>query len=292
MTLRIRIPFEKPPPHHDCAGRGTHSFIRVVRTPDRNVFAVKSTMLKRLRRVEERRLWNEIDILRTVRHPHILKFHRAEVESDVVHMFTEWCPMGDLHSILQGRTHIIEESFVWKVLVELLDALRSLHTREVPIIHRDIQPSNILFDRAQKARLADFGLAVRRESSGCTLEPCGSHPYASVEQRIGGAYDESSDIWSLGCTMFEMCSRHPPFQHQSNTREVLLYVATRGTPEIPPFYSAKLRRVLRRMMSLDPAERPTAVGLLAEIAAGVITRSPTRKIESKRRKPAKRPVSR
>ena len=164
----------------------------------------------------------------------------------------------------------------------LADALRVAHQHH--IVHRDIKPSNVLVDRDGLARLTDFGLARIEESpegNGQDFLPVqpltktgqlmGTLAYMSPEQVLGRRLDGRSDIFSLGCVLYELCTGEPAFGGSASKGEVLNAVLNaQPTPitELNPEFPAGLERIVGKCLAKDEEARyQSAVDLLEDLRA-------------------------
>lgn len=140
----------------------------------------------------------------------------------------------------------VEERFVWRVLYQLISALQTCHSwvSSTVILHRDIKPANVFLDDVGNVKLGDFGLACKlgADQPGCIETMVGTPFYMSPvsilaktctihfeqlkllmsflkfqEVLKGEMYDSKSDVWSLGCLVYELCARKPPFHAQNIT---------------------------------------------------------------------------
>jgi hypothetical protein len=161
-----------------------------------------------------------------------------------------------------------------------LDVLSGLqHAHAAGIVHRDIKPGNILLSSSGPAKVADFGIAM---SSGDTTELAarglfvGTVVYSSPEQLLGGEVGPRSDLYSLGCVLYECLAGTPPFDAEDTSRAVLQHRFADPRPlaehnaEVPTRMAAAIGRALAK----DPADRfPTAAAMRAELA-GAVSRPP------------------
>lgn len=148
-------------------------------------------------------------------------------------------------------------------------ALAAAHA--VGVVHRDIKPANILLDGNGNATVTDFGIALVtsrpvRESSGVTA---GTPHYMSPEQALGEQVDGRSDVYALGVVLYEMLTGARPFTGRNATEVIARHISapiprvSDREPETP----AALVRVVSRMLTKDPAGRPSADELVAELTA-------------------------
>lgn len=142
------------------------------------------------------------------------------------------------------------------------------------LVHRDVKPANILFDALGSAYLTDFGLAKDTEGSVLTLpgQALGSLDYMSPEQVRGDAVSAASDVYALGCVMYETLCGRSPFAHVRGARVMWAHLrepppdprAVR--PELPPALAAALLTALAK----DPVDRPATAGTYARLLAAAV----------------------
>lgn len=151
---------------------------------------------------------------------------------------------------------------MWKCFAEIVSALKVCHRRKdgsktCPVLHRDIKPGNILLDNRGRVKMGDFGLAKQLASqSKFAYTNVGTPFYMSPEMINETKYNEKSDIWALGCLVYEMCALKPPFD-ATNHLSLAVKINTGKFDRIPAKYSDELHRAVRWCLQLDSAARPT-----------------------------------
>lgn len=215
-------------------------------------------------------LVTEVTLLRDLRHPHIVRYFDRIVckETKQLYILIEYCPGGDLATVIKtcikSNNHI-EERFVWRVLHQLISALQTCHSwiSSTIILHRDIKPANVFLDGAGNVKLGDFGLACKLDADqpGCIETMVGTPFYMSPEVMKGEMYNTKSDVWSLGCLIYELCTLKPPF-HAQNIKELASKVSTGRFERIPPHYSDSLQRVLNSLLLVNQEQRPSIFDLI------------------------------
>ncbi|XP_017116281.1 serine/threonine-protein kinase Nek2 [Drosophila elegans] len=208
-------------------------------------------------------LVSEISVLRQLQHPNIVQYyhHLVNREAKSVYIVMECCAGGDLAQIVQrARTQRkrFEEPYIWRVLFQLCRALQVCHNK-IPngtILHRDIKPANIFLDEAGNAKLGDFGLArmLRRDQS-FAASFVGTPHYMSPELVRGRKYDRKSDVWAVGCLVYEMCALRPPFRGRAFD-QLSEKIAQGEFSRIPAIYSADLQEIIAFMLAVDHEQRP------------------------------------
>ncbi|RJP64108.1 MAG: serine/threonine protein kinase [Candidatus Abyssobacteria bacterium SURF_17] len=146
-------------------------------------------------------------------HPNIVRFYNFEEMAEGKYLLMEFIG-GESLALIASRKpeRRFAESEVIRYAGEVCDALKYAHAENV--VHRDIKPSNILVTPDGRVKLADFGIALIKETATDEAENeiAGTPTYMSPEQILGKPVDGKSDIYSLGVTMYEMLAGQPPFR--------------------------------------------------------------------------------
>ncbi|CAK0844258.1 unnamed protein product [Prorocentrum cordatum] len=224
----------------------------------------------RARYSSESRRWNqEVEIMRSLDHPNIVKLVESFQDRRNMHLVVELCTGGQLLSGVVTKGELFSEQKMAAVLQQILRGTLYLHS--CWIAHRDLKPENLLLssDAATKdtaVKIIDFGLA-RRFAAGEVLKTMvGSPVYVAPEVLNGKGYDSQCDIWSIGGTAFVLACGHVPFT--GKTEKSVLDKVARG---IPCFLPAHWRRVpahakafVQTLLTKSPERRPTAALALAD----------------------------
>ena len=127
-------------------------------------------------------------------------------------------------------------------------------------MHRDIKSANILIHKGA-VKLADFNVSKVVNNQGMLKTQTGTPYYASPEVWMDKPYDFKSDIWSLGCVLYEMATLRPPFR-APNMRGLYKKVISAQYPPLPNRYSSELQKTIESMLRVKPSQRPTSEQLL------------------------------
>jgi len=168
---------------------------------------------------------------------------------------------GDLYNKILQQKRIggyMPERDVWHFFIQMVRGLQCLH--ELKIVHRDIKCANIFMTKAGVLKLGDLNVS-KVAKRGMLSTQTGTPYYASPEVWKDKPYDAKSDIWSIGCVLYEMCTLNPPFRApdmQGLYRKVLAgkYQA------IPSTYSPDLHNMVRACLQLNPMLRPSCAMIL------------------------------
>ena len=195
------------------------------------------------------RFLQEYEMIGEIDHPNIVKIYDLGVSDDHAHIAMEYLPGGDLKQRID--TSILEADAV-AYLRQIADALSKLHS--IGILHRDLKPGNIMLRDDGSIALIDFGLAKRlrlQQEITDSGEIFGTPYYMSPEQGHANSVDERSDLYSLGCVIFRLWARRPPFVGTPFQRVRARYDAPAPSllglaPDVPPALAALVARLLQR----------------------------------------------
>ena len=168
---------------------------------------------------------------------------------------------GDLYQKIvkhQKANRRIDEGQIWKIFVEMVKALKALHARN--ILHRDLKSANVFLQKNGAAKLGDLNVS-KVAKKGLLYTQTGTPYYASPEVWRDQPYGTKSDIWSLGCVLYEMCALKPPFR--ANDMNGLYKRVLKGQyPPIDKSYSSDLARVIAQLLKVDSNIRPSCSQIL------------------------------
>lgn len=243
-------------------GKGKFSVVfKATRRRDEQPVALKKIAIFDLMdaRAREKTL-KEVRLVQSVSHPNIVQYLDAFIENKELYIAFEWAEAGDLKRQIHKaneKSLRFEERTIWRYFSQLCAAI--LHLHRARIMHRDLKPANIFLTLQGVVKVGDLGLG--RHLSENTLEArskVGMPLYMSPEVLRGEPYDWKSDVWSLGCILYELAMLRSPFKSEGLNLYGLFQKINKGEyEEVPPLYSDHLRRLVARMISLTAADRPT-----------------------------------
>ena len=193
----------------------------------------------------------ELLIMKKIKHPNIVSFYDSFEESNQLNIIIEYCEKGDLQEFLNGRK--MKEKHALHYFYQILQGLNYLHSNN--IIHRDIKPQNILIDKYNVCKIADFGFARYKEEDTLLKTVCGSPLYMAPEIIKKQHYTESADIWSAGVLFYQMLTGYQPFKCSSFYELSKLVDDGEDCIKYPPYMTAVSRDILQNVFIFDYNER-------------------------------------
>ncbi|KAF5560302.1 NEK kinase [Fusarium napiforme] len=275
-------------------GHGSFGIIRKVRRrTDGFIMCRKEISYLRMSQKEREQLHAEFQILSHLRHPNIVAYyHREHLKvSQDLHLYMEYCGNGDLGRVIKDlalKGQRAQESFVWSIFSQLVMALYRCHYGVDPpevganvlgltqgnaaggpkvpagtmtILHRDLKPENVFLGEDNSVKLGDFGLSKMIKSHDFASTYVGTPFYMSPEICAAEKYTLKSDIWSLGCIIYELCAREPPFNAKTHF-QLVQKIKEGKFPALPDVYSPELYQVIRDCLRVNPDRRPDTSELL------------------------------
>ncbi|XP_050287530.1 integrin-linked protein kinase 1 [Quercus robur] len=203
---------------------------------------------------------DELALLQKIRHPNVVQFLGAVTQSSPMMIVTEYLPKGDLRAFLKKKGALKPITAV-RFALDIARGMNYLHENKPPIIHRDLEPSNILRDDSGHLKVADFGvskLMTVKEDRPLTCQET-SCRYIAPEVYKNEEYDTKVDVFSFALILQEMIEGCPPFSAKQENEVPKVYAAK----ERPPFnspakhYAHGLKELIEECWSEKPAKRPT-----------------------------------
>ncbi|KAK7081182.1 Serine/threonine-protein kinase sik3 [Halocaridina rubra] len=198
-----------------------------------------------------RKILREIEILKKLRHPHVIRLYQVMQTERMIYLVTEYASGGELFDFVVSHGKM-RESEARKKFLQILAALRYCHKRG--IVHRDLKAENLLLDKDQNIKIADFGFSNFYTPGVMLSTWCGSPPYAAPELFEGKVYDGPKvDIWSLGVILYVLVCGYLPFD--ASTLQNLRTLVVSGKFRVPFFMTSECEDLIRKMLQVDPDKR-------------------------------------
>nr|XP_030738270.1 serine/threonine-protein kinase Nek3 isoform X6 [Globicephala melas] len=204
----------------------------------------------------------EAVLLAKMKHPNIVAFKESFEAEGHLYIVMEYCDGGDLmQKIKHQKGKLFPEDMILNWFTQMCLGVNHIHKKRV--LHRDIKSKNIFLTQKGKVKLGDFGSARLLSSPmafACTY--VGTPYYVPPEIWENMPYNNKSDIWSLGCILYELCTLKHPFQANS-WKSLILKICQGSMSPLPSHYSYELQHLIKQMFKKNPSYRPSATTLLS-----------------------------
>lgn len=251
-------------------GAGHYGVVSLVReTSTGQSLVAKAVALGALKQKEQENAHQEVCLLQALRHPLIVAYHNSFLV-DGMHtlvILMEHCRGGDLRELILKRQPAMElfpEEQVMFWFAQILLALQYMHSEKV--LHRDLKTSNIFLSEASLTsvvKLGDFGISrVLEGTSDAAMSTVGTPYYMSPEVCRNDPYNWKSDVWALGCVLYEVCALKRAFE-SSSLAGLIYRIVNDKHDQIPTFYSQALNDLISQLLAKAVDSRPAVSDLSA-----------------------------
>ena len=235
--------------------------LKVRRKSDNEIYAMKRVKLGDLGEKEKKKVLKEVRIMASLQHQNILAFKEAFFDEDnCLCIITEFAEGRDILTKIKEnkkfRTTFTEDE-IWDYLIQMLRGLNYLQSNN--ILHQEIGSANILLSRGVAKLGYIYVSTISHHRLG--VAHCETPYYACPELWQFKPYTSISDVWSVGCVVYEMAALRPPFMDKS-VKLHIEKVINCPFPPIPTGYSTDLSTIISLMLQVNPVKRPNSSKLL------------------------------
>ncbi|XP_069711873.1 serine/threonine-protein kinase Nek1 isoform X4 [Phaenicophaeus curvirostris] len=224
-------------------------------------YVIKEINISKMSNKEREESRREVAVLANMKHPNIVLYRESFEENGCLYIVMDYCEGGDLFKRINAQKGILfSEDQILDWFVQICLALKHIHDRK--ILHRDIKSQNIFLTKDGTIQLGDFGIARVLNSTAELARTCiGTPYYLSPEICQNKPYNNKSDIWALGCVLYEMCTLKHAFE-AGNMKNLVLKIISGPFPPVSTHYSYDLRNLLSQLFKRNPRNRPSVNSIL------------------------------
>ncbi|KAM3138561.1 hypothetical protein pb186bvf_009313 [Paramecium bursaria] len=240
-------------------GEGAFGCVRLVTHKSTgNKRAMKQIKKDKIIKEDEESMFAEVNILKELDHPNIVKLHELFQDSKYYYLITEYLEGGELFDKIK-QLHNFSEKMAADFMKQILSAVMYCHNRK--IVHRDLKPENILLDSKKQGtniKIIDFGTSRKMVGDQKLTKRLGT-PYYIAPEVLKRNYNEKCDVWSCGVILYILLCGYPPFGGEE--AEILQRIEA-GKYEFDPEDWGKVsedaKNLIRKMLEVDPNKRLSA----------------------------------
>ena len=225
-----------------------------------DIYVLKKISTVGMTKEDKRDAEQEFMIHRTIKWDYVVKYESHFTDKGFIWILLEYMDGGDVGQYLKkySSEYLLPEHKVWKIFIQTCLGVQYLHTRK--ILHRDLKTLNLFLNKDGKLKIGDLGVAKEVKESH-TNTVVGTPYYLSPELWEEKPYNNKSDIWSLGCILYELWTLKHPFDAKTQGGLFLKIVKGKYDP-ISPVYSPEISDIISQCLQKNWKDRPTIQEIL------------------------------
>jgi NIMA (never in mitosis gene a)-related kinase len=244
-------------------GSGSFGKAILVKDPENRQYVLKAIDISRMDSKERRDAVNEVRVLSSLKHPYVVSYRESFLDGRTLCIVMDYAEGGDLFNRV-AKQRKAQQNFSEAQIVRWFTqgslALKHLHERHV--LHRDLKSQNLFITGSGRLRIGDFGIAKVLDSTAAFAKTTiGTPYYLSPEICQERPYSWSSDVWAMGCILYEMAALRVPFD-AANIRALVSKITRGPMPIVPSRYSPELQRLCADLLQREERKRPTSTDVL------------------------------
>lgn len=203
---------------------------------------------------------SEAEILSSLNNKYIVKYYESFQSGQNIYIVMEYCEKGDLCTYMselqknKKSNYFFSEDFIWKLFIQISIGLYYIHSKK--ILHRDIKTLNIFLTKDLNGKIGDLGVAKVLEGTAHAITFIGTPYYVSPEMCQNKPYNEKSDIWALGCILYELITFCHPFT-ASNQAALFIKILHGNYTPLPESTSQDLSNMVKFILQKNFKKRPS-----------------------------------
>ena len=249
-------------------GKGTYGVVYKVKKKDDNkIYVLKQISLIGLTQEQKADVKLEAQVLSKIKSKYVVQYYDSFEEDGKLNIIMEYCDSGDLNDFIEKHKqtkHLLSENIVWKIFIKITLGLADIH--KLKILHRDLKSLNIFLKKDEDIRVGDLGVAKILNQTYFAKTFIGTPYYLSPEICEDKKYNDKSDVWALGCILYELCTYEKPFSASNPAALILKIINGNYTPlnEIKNGmqYTNELQKMIEFTLQKDYLIRPLMIDII------------------------------
>ena len=207
---------------------------------------------------------NEAKILSSLKSKYVVEYYDSFEENNCLNIIMEYCEGGDLGTYISNYQKMnsntsLNEDFIWKVFIQICFGLYDIHKQN--ILHRDLKSLNIFLTKEFQVKIGDLGVARVLQNTQYASTFIGTPLYLSPEICEEKPYNEKSDVWALGCILYEMASFKHPF-NAKNQAALFLKILNGKYEPLSTKIPIDIKKMIERLLEKNYFKRPSMKEIL------------------------------
>ena len=241
-------------------GKGTFGIVyKVKRINDPLIYVIKQISLIGLNDEQKNQVHSEARILSLIKSNYVVKYYESFLQNEDLNIVMEYCDNGDLCHYLSKQKQPLKEDLIWQIFIKITLGLTAIH--KIKILHRDLKTLNIFLKKDMEIKIGDLGVAKELNQASFASTLIGTPYYLSPEMCEDKPYNQKSDVWALGCILYELCTYRHPF-NANNHGALILKILNNNPDPILAIYSSKLQQLVNEILEKNYEKRPNCWDIL------------------------------
>ena len=241
-------------------GKGSFGIVyKAKRINEPLIYVIKQISLNGLTDFQINQVKTEAKILSLIKSNYVVKYYDSFFENGDLNIVMEYCDNGDLCNYLNKQKLPLKEDLIWQMFIKITLGLTAIH--KMKILHRDLKTLNIFLKKDMEIKIGDLGVAKELNQASFASTIIGTPYYLSPEMCEDKPYNQKSDVWALGCILYELCTYRHPF-NASNHGALILKILNADPDPILAIYSSKLQKLVNQILEKNCEKRPNCWDIL------------------------------
>ena len=245
-------------------GIGSYGTVyKVCKKNTNKIYVIKQVSLLGLGEKEIMEYKSEAKLLSSIKSNYVVKYFDSFIDNHNLNILMEYCDGGDLYQYLEKNKKKkikLKEKIIWQIFIQMIIGLNSIHKKK--ILHRDIKSQNIFHTKNLDIKIGDLGESKKLIQTNFAKTFIGTPYYLSPEICMEKPYNDKSDIWAIGCILYELCTFNYPFNAKSQGALLLKILNNEPEKIDNNYYSKDLQNMINLLLNKNYELRPSCADIL------------------------------
>ena len=227
------------------------------------IYVLKQISLLGLTEKQIEEYKSEAKLLSSRKSNYVVKYYDSFIENHNLNIIMEYCDGGDLFQYIEKyrkKKIKLKEKIIWQIFIQMILGLYSIHKKK--ILHRDLKSQNIFLTKNLDIKIGDLGVSKKLIKTNFAKTFIGTPYYLSPEICMEKPYNDKSDIWAIGCILYELCTFNYPFNAKSQGALLLKILNNEPDKIDNNFYSKDLQNMINLLLNKNYEIRPGCADIL------------------------------